>query len=154
MESANIKKILDLPYTVKLIKEEDIFYTEVEEIPGCWSEGATVEEAYSNIRSAMKLWMETAIERNMQIPIPKTEEKEYSGKIVVRMPKELHKILSQRAEKEEISLNQFMLYLLSSNFYLYDVKHETKDLNHNRVLCDPIRSKYGSRSRNKEREAR
>jgi len=126
MKSENIKKFLDLPYTVKLIKEEDVFYAEVEEIPGCWSEGATVEEAYCNIKSAMKLWMETAMDRNIQIPLPKTEEKEYSGKIVVRMPKELHKILSQRAEKEEISLNQFMLYLLSSNLYLYWKKRISK----------------------------
>ena len=65
----------------------------------------------------MKEWMEFAIEKNITIPLPKMEEKEYSGKIIVRMPKELHKDLAGRAEKEEISLNQFIVYLLSSNLY-------------------------------------
>ncbi len=38
---------------------------------------------------------------------------EYSGRILVRVPKSLHKRLIERAKVEGVSLNQYILYLLS-----------------------------------------
>lgn len=38
----------------------------------------------------------------------------YSGKILVRLPRSLHKRLALAAEIEGVSLNQYILYKLSS----------------------------------------
>jgi len=38
---------------------------------------------------------------------------EYSGKLVLRIPRSLHKALKEAAELEGVSLNQYMLYKLS-----------------------------------------
>ena len=38
---------------------------------------------------------------------------EYSGKLVIRIPRSLHKQLKEAAEIEGVSLNQYMLYKLS-----------------------------------------
>lgn len=38
---------------------------------------------------------------------------EYSGKLVLRIPRSLHKALKEAAEIEGVSLNQYMLYKLS-----------------------------------------
>jgi predicted DNA binding CopG/RHH family protein len=38
---------------------------------------------------------------------------EYSGRIVVRIPRSLHKSLKEAAALEGVSLNQYMLYKLS-----------------------------------------
>lgn len=38
---------------------------------------------------------------------------EYSGKLIVRIPKSLHKELKDAAKIEGVSLNQYMLYKLS-----------------------------------------
>lgn len=40
---------------------------------------------------------------------------EYSGNFRIRMPKSLHKKLSEQAEKEGISLNQYCIHVLSQN---------------------------------------
>lgn len=37
----------------------------------------------------------------------------YSGTFQIRMPKSLHKSLSEHAKKEGISMNQYCIYLLS-----------------------------------------
>ena len=37
----------------------------------------------------------------------------YSGKLVLRIPRSLHKHLKEEAEIEGVSLNQYMLYKLS-----------------------------------------
>ena len=38
---------------------------------------------------------------------------DYSGKLVLRIPRSLHKLLKEEAEVEGVSLNQYMLYKLS-----------------------------------------
>lgn len=43
----------------------------------------------------------------------KRELEEYSGRLVLRIPRSLHKLLKQEAEIEGVSLNQYMLYKLS-----------------------------------------
>lgn len=43
----------------------------------------------------------------------KQELEEYSGKLVIRIPRSLHKQLKEAAEIEGVSLNQYMLYKLS-----------------------------------------
>ena len=44
----------------------------------------------------------------------------YSGTFQIRMPKSLHKSLSEHAKKEGISMNQYCIYLLSK----YDTKEQ------------------------------
>ena len=44
----------------------------------------------------------------------KMENIKYSGRILLRMPKSLHEKLVIEAKQEGVSLNQYMLYKLSS----------------------------------------
>ena len=39
----------------------------------------------------------------------------YSGQFKLRVPKALHKLLSQHAKQEGISMNQYCVYLLTRN---------------------------------------
>ncbi len=39
---------------------------------------------------------------------------EYSGRLVLRIPRSLHKALKETAEIEGVSLNQYMIYKLSN----------------------------------------
>lgn len=43
----------------------------------------------------------------------KRELEEYSGRLVLRIPRSLHKSLKEAAAVEGVSLNQYMLYKLS-----------------------------------------
>jgi len=108
-----VEKYLKLPYTIKLVPEEDgTYFVEVEELPGCMSAGDTVEEAVEMIHDAMRGWLEVAIEDGLDIPLPNAM-KEYSGKFLIRVPKYLHRKLSEQAKKEGVSLNQLVVSLLS-----------------------------------------
>jgi predicted RNase H-like HicB family nuclease len=51
--------------------EDQAFVAEVPELPGCMAHGGTHEDALSNIKSAMELWIQTAKEFNDPIPTPK-----------------------------------------------------------------------------------
>ena len=100
---------LDYPVELSKIKPEEGggFFVSVPLLPGCMSDGDTLEEAYSNIVEAKKEWFSSMIERKMEIPEP-VEKEEYSGKFMVRLSKSLHKILVQLSKREGVSLNQYV----------------------------------------------
>lgn len=111
-----LEDYMKLPYNyiVQPVEDESgfYFYARVLELDGCQSTGETFEEAYRNVKDAMRGWIETKIEAGLEVPLPVGYEN-FSGKFVVRVPKSLHYKLSVEAEQEGVSLNQYALYKLS-----------------------------------------
>jgi len=48
--------------------EEGGYWVEVPALPGCYSQGESVEEALENVREAIELYLETLREKGAQIP--------------------------------------------------------------------------------------
>ena len=71
------------------------------------SEGDTAEEAIEMIRDAMRAWIEVSLEDGYPIPEPRPLE-DYSGKFVVRVPRSLHRELVDEAQRQGVSLNQYI----------------------------------------------
>jgi len=119
MANKDLSYYMSLPYTIQIryIQDEgdSYYYAKVLELDGCQSHGATVDEAYQNIREAMEGYLEVKLEHGDPIPEPVPDDKEYSGKFNLRLPKSLHKKLSELAEAEGVSLNQYILYKLSDS---------------------------------------
>jgi antitoxin HicB len=103
-----VEYYMSLPYTRELIKEpEGGWFIRIKELPGCMSQGDTVEDAMTMIEDAMCGWLDVSLEDGDEIPEPKLDE-DYSGKFVVRVPRSLHRQLAETAEREGVSLNQFI----------------------------------------------
>ena len=100
--SKTVDYYMNLQYKTEIIRNEDgSFFASVKELPGCFTEGDTIEEVYNMIEDAKKSWIITALEKNMDIPLPEINTvKNYSGKFMIRIPKLLHKKLSENAEKD------------------------------------------------------
>jgi antitoxin HicB len=88
------------------------WFAEIPLLPGCMSDGETVEEALANLSDAKRGWLETNMELRRPIPEPASGD-EFSGQLRLRMPKSLHKALTERAKNENVSLNQLILYHIS-----------------------------------------
>ncbi|MBP2071601.1 type II toxin-antitoxin system HicB family antitoxin [Thermoanaerobacterium butyriciformans] len=136
----------ELNYKIELVKlsEKDGggYLAYVPKLPGCMSDGETPEEALKNVQDAIKCWVETAKELNRAIPEfdEYKDENDYSGKILLRMPKTMHKILSEMAEKEEISLNNLIQNLLSFAIG-YKKGEKNVNINYNVVVTSKINKK-------------
>jgi antitoxin HicB len=110
----DITYYLELPYNIIIRKDPyGDYFAKVEELEGCMTQGETYEDAFKNIREAMELWLEDALEDNAEIPEPVPDEEEFSGKFVMRLPKTLHRKFARNASKENVSLNQYAVFLLS-----------------------------------------
>lgn len=104
---------LGLPYRMVLYPaQEGGFVVEIPDLPGCLTQADTVEEVYEMIEDAKRAWIETALEEGIHIPEP-VQNDDYSGRFVVRMPKSLHRTLAEAAERENVSLNQYVVYQLA-----------------------------------------
>lgn len=68
MKNSKLKFEFEAVFTAQ---EEGGFAVEVPELPGCISEGETLEEAENNIQEAAQLYLETLEERG--IPLPERE---------------------------------------------------------------------------------
>ncbi len=108
---ANVKDIhyyLALPYTIEIVQEDaETWFARVKELPGCITEGDSAKEATEMILDAMKAWIEVALEDGQPIPEPRPVQ-DYSGKFVVRVAKSLHRDLALEANRQGVSLNQFI----------------------------------------------
>jgi predicted RNase H-like HicB family nuclease len=62
-------------YRVLIEQDEDgVFVADVPSLPGCVTQGATREEALSNVREAIALYLESLEEHGDPVPPPITEE--------------------------------------------------------------------------------
>jgi antitoxin HicB len=104
-----------LKYPITIISDiTGGFVAEIKDLPGCFSQGETLEETYQNIEEARHLWLESMYEDGNEIPLPEAKaEKKYSGKFNVRIPKSLHRKLNEMAEQEGVSLNHYLVSILS-----------------------------------------
>ena len=99
---------------IERISEEDGggFFASISLLPGCMSDGETLEETYENIENAKKEWLRSMLERGMNILEPADQE-EFSGKFLIRFPKSLHRTLAQISKREGVSLNQYVANALA-----------------------------------------
>jgi predicted RNase H-like HicB family nuclease len=93
-------------------KEDNGYIVTCPDFPGLSAFGESPEEALSEARIALELFIESLQASGDELPKP-TECAEYSGQVRLRMPKTLHASLVHKAEREGVSLNTWLITLLS-----------------------------------------
>ncbi len=118
---------LNLRYSLHTLADPDGGYVVVfPDLPGCMTQVETLEELPAMAEGARQGWIETEYERGNDIPLPSIAE-EYSGKFNLRMPRSLHCALAEAAEKEGVSLNQYVVALLARGDAQAQVERQVRD---------------------------
>lgn len=113
-----VEYYLGLSYPVTLYPDPTGGFTaEIKDLPGCLTQGETADEAMENIQDAKALWIETTYDDGKEIPVPSTDE-QYSGKLLLRISRSLHRKLAEQAEQEGVSLNSHLGILLTESYQL------------------------------------
>src|SRR5579884_3933978 len=70
----SLEEYLALPYTVRVTPDPSGGYVaDVEELPGCITQGETWEEVGQMIRDAMTAWISIRIEDGRAVPVPRED---------------------------------------------------------------------------------
>lgn len=95
--------------------EDQGFIATVPELPGCSAFGETAAEALTEIVSAIEAWISAAEAAGNPIPPPASLDAELpSGKFLVRVAKTVHAQLTVAAQREGLSLNQYVGTILAT----------------------------------------
>ncbi|MHC1713164.1 MAG: type II toxin-antitoxin system HicB family antitoxin [Solidesulfovibrio sp.] len=102
------------PFEISLLGEEDGpgYLITFPDLPGCMSDGATVEEAIQNGVDAEQSWLNAARKWGDAIPEPGKGTNK-TGEFRTRVPKSLHAKLARQAEIEGVSMNTLTVALLA-----------------------------------------
>ena len=77
------------------------------------TQGETLEETIEMANEARELWLECEYDTDPNnIPLP-SYPIDYSGKLNIRIPKLLHQLLLDAAERDDVSLDQYVTMLLT-----------------------------------------
>jgi antitoxin HicB len=111
---AEVGRLKALAYTRELLPNEDgTWFARIVEFAGCMTEADTQEEALEMLDDAMTNWLTAKLEDGDPIPEPMAPEN-FPGKFLVRMTRSLHRDLARRAEREGVSLNQYVVSKLAA----------------------------------------
>lgn len=103
------------PASVFWSDDDEGFIAIAPDLPGCSAFGLSREEALQELEPAIAAWIDAASAAGNPIPLPSdpASEPAASGKYLLRMPRALHATLIRQAKRENTSLNQHMVFLLT-----------------------------------------
>jgi predicted HicB family RNase H-like nuclease len=95
------------------IDGEAVFEARVRELPDLAEYADSADEAYELALDAIATTAKVLAERGRATPAPVEPADEWSGRVTLRVPKSLHRALSEAANAEDCSLNQHIVNVLT-----------------------------------------
>jgi antitoxin HicB len=113
-----VNRPLKYPKQVFWSDEDEGFVATAPDLPGSSAIGDTEADALAELDSAIEAWIDAAVAAGNSVPAPSKPALRgaYSGKLLVRMPRSLHEELAKSARREDVSLNQYIVFVLSRYF--------------------------------------
>jgi predicted RNase H-like HicB family nuclease len=106
------KKMPRYGLTILWSEEDHAFVATCLDFPGLSAFGETPEEAFAEGMLCLQLFEESLLASGDPLP-EATNVSEFSGQTRIRIPKTLHRALTQKANIEGVSLNTWIVMLLS-----------------------------------------
>lgn len=105
----NLNYYLNLPWTYRIewSNEDNCYIISIAELPGCSSDGETIEEAVNMVKGALKSHLSAMINHGDNITEPPKPE-DYKGRITLRTSPEKHYKLVRKAAAQGKSLNKLL----------------------------------------------
>jgi predicted HicB family RNase H-like nuclease len=102
--------------SVRLVQDgQDYLYeARVTELPDVRTYGETFSEAYSGAVAVIAATQKIFAEKGKAFPDVEPHEDEFSGRVTLRMSKSLHRCVHEKASRDGVSLNQWIVEAIAS----------------------------------------
>ena len=111
MRRVSIRNLDQYQFTVRPLSKAEGggFLVEYPDIPGCMSDGETIEEAIANGREALRDCLTVFKESGGRIPAPGIAAAQWRQ----RLPRTLYSKLTRQAENEGVSINSLVTAIIA-----------------------------------------
>lgn len=125
------------PYARIILRNDDGTYSgEILEFPGCFAVGNSPDEVMQNLDNAALSWIEVCLSEGIHIPRPVANQG-FGGKIALRLPKSLHRQAAKMAERDGVSLNQFLVDAIAERIGMEKLIDRLCDKIHQKIVSTP-----------------
>ena len=97
--------------SVRLVQEDgsDLYEARVAELPDVRTYGETYAAAYLGAVEIIRTTQQIFAEKGRVFPEVERPEDEFSGRVTLRMSKSLHRTIHEKAQRDGVSLNQWIV---------------------------------------------
>ena len=111
MRALSNRELDEYQFTVRPLSAQEGggYLVEYPDIPGCMSDGETIEEAIANGREALRDSLEVFRESGRRLPKPGIEAAQWRQ----RLPRTLYAKLTRQAQREGVSINSLVTAIIA-----------------------------------------
>jgi antitoxin HicB len=111
MRARSNRELEEYQFTVRPLSADEGggYLVEYPDIPGCMSDGDTIQEAIANGREALRDCLEVLRESGRKVPKPSIEAAQWRQ----RLPRTLYAKLTRQAQREGVSINSFVTAIIA-----------------------------------------
>ena len=111
MRARSNRQLDEYQFTVRPLSADEGggYLVEYPDIPGCMSDGETIQEAIANGREALRDCLEVFQESGRKLPKPGIEAAQWRQ----RLPRTLYVKLTRQAQREGVSINSFVMAIIA-----------------------------------------
>lgn len=111
MRARRIRDLDQYQFTVRLLSKDEGggYLVEYPDIPGCMSDGETIQEAIANGREALRDCIDVFKESGRKLPKPSIAAAQWRQ----RLPRTLYAKLTRQAESDGVSINSLVTAIIA-----------------------------------------
>src|SRR5205823_7117569 len=106
---ARVQEFMRRPYVMEVVWDDDYWAARFPELPGLVAVSESWEDLQHKIDDAKWSYFEAALEANLPIPEPGEPIEDVSGRVLLRLPKGLHRQAMRLARREGVSVNTLLV---------------------------------------------
>jgi antitoxin HicB len=112
---ARVDELMQRPYRMEIRWDEDYWAVEFPQLPGLVAGAEDWSSLAATVDDAKRAYFEAALEHGDELPEPEdTPSSDVSGKVLLRLPKSLHRQAIREATRDGVSINTWLLTASSS----------------------------------------
>ncbi len=107
--TGRVAEYMRRPYRMGVVWDEDYWVATFPELPGLVAAADTWDELARKIQDAKESYFSAALNAGLAIAEPGKESEPASGRVLLRLPKTLHRQAARAAARDAVSVNTFLV---------------------------------------------
>jgi antitoxin HicB len=104
-----VAEYMQRPYLMEVVWDDDYWAATFPDLPGLVAAADTWDELEKKIQEAKESYFEAAFGAGLPIAEPGENSEPASGRLLLRLPKTLHRQASRAAGRDGVSVNTFLV---------------------------------------------